>query len=259
MDIHRAVYHIHPVLCAAVALFCVVCFYVTSAGLVRTSRSARVQYARNTTLPRFVLGRLIHSVVISYLVSYIVFSGFRRFVALSKSSLGFLVAEVSLAYLTTELIISLVAFPRSLLQDKLVYLDRLLGALNSLIAVWIQGGTLVLCVFRLLSHFSSIFLTFELILLECGLKKSQFFLYNFVLLIVTSFICQISIIPWFWKFFIVFVTSSDVPSLSVVLSLVIVSIATDALNIYRFISVLRQFILHVQEMGIVKSHANIII
>lgn len=238
-------HRIDPVVCLSTAAIYLLCCFVLSPLLVTSSSTAQ-KYLRAGKRQHQLLGQLIHSVLTSYFTMQIIMSG--SMVEKAKSTLGFLTVEIAFSYLVTELVVNVVVFQNTMIGARMEFMHHMASTLGLLIGIYNQGTTLVLCILRLLSQLSNIFLTIKLWLLLKGMKETNVFLANYTLKVVTFFMSRIVTLPWYWTLYVYWVLARE-SSLLLCVVVGLVSGFFDILSIYWFYWMIVKLVENVKAMG----------
>ena len=173
---------------------------VVSPPLLRWWRSGRVDRPDHLRKHSHdaVLGQLIHSSVVGFSSAFCLVLYWSDLKALGESWVPVAIAEISLAFWTTDLCSNLVRFPHKLLNDKPAAVHHVSGLFCLALALLYGGIALEMAMIRLLSQLSVVLLIFRLFLLDLGQSGTILYLLTFSAMIVVFFFTRIAVIPWYW-------------------------------------------------------------
>lgn len=234
---------IDPAVCLSTAAIYLLCFFVLSPLLVNSSSTAQKFLSKNTQ--HLLLGQFVYSIITSCLTVYIVMS--EEMLKKAQSVVGLLTVEISISYFVTEIVTTLFVFRSTISGERMHLLHQITGCVVLLIGLHSQGASLALCILRLLSRLTSIFLTIRLWLLASGMKETGLYLANFTAMIVAFFVSHIIIIPWYWRLYVYWVSVGEA---SLLLCVIFGSGSgvIDVLNVYWFYCMIVRFVDNVKMM-----------
>ena len=119
-------HRIDPVVCLSTAAIYLLCSFVLSPLLGNSSSTTQTKYLKGKRQHQ-LLGQFVYSVLTSCLTLQIIMSG--SMVKKAKSTLGFLTVEISVSYLITELVITLVLFHNAISGARMEFLHHVAGIL----------------------------------------------------------------------------------------------------------------------------------